>query len=108
MTVSKSPVQIFCELFGSMQQPPVPVLSRHCHWVVECQWLCQDSAAKNGPHHQLVVSYSACFVYALTFVALILSINNGSFENSQVSASKQWLTLAALTCNWQRKLVNFD
>ena len=28
-------------------------------------------------------------------------------ENSQVSASKKWLTLAALTCNWQLTLANF-
>ena len=27
-------------------------------------------------------------------------------QNSQVSASKKWLTLAELTCNWQLKLVN--
>ena len=27
--------------------------------------------------------------------------NDGTCENSQVSASKKWLTLAALTCNWQ-------
>ena len=28
----------------------------------------------------------------------------GSCENLQVSASKKYLTLAALTCNWQLKL----
>ena len=28
-------------------------------------------------------------------------------QNSQVSASKKWLALAELTCNWQLKLVNF-
>ena len=30
--------------------------------------------------------------------------SDGTCENSQVSASKTWLTLAALTCNWQLKL----
>ena len=33
--------------------------------------------------------------------------NDGTCENSQVSASKKWLTLAVLPCNWQLKLVNF-
>ena len=33
--------------------------------------------------------------------------SDGTCENSQVSASKNWLTLAALTCNWQLKLANF-
>ena len=33
--------------------------------------------------------------------------NDGTCENSQVSASKKWLILAALTCNWQVKLANF-
>ena len=28
-------------------------------------------------------------------------------ENSEVSTSKKWLTLAALTCNWQLKPANF-
>ena len=28
----------------------------------------------------------------------------GTYENSRVSASKKWLTLAALTCKWQLKL----
>ena len=28
-------------------------------------------------------------------------------KNSEVSASTKWLILAALTCNWQLKLVNF-
>ena len=30
--------------------------------------------------------------------------SDGTCENSQVSASKNGLTLAALTCNWQLKL----
>ena len=30
-----------------------------------------------------------------------------SDETCEVSASKKWLTLAALTCNWQLKLANF-
>ena len=33
--------------------------------------------------------------------------SDGTCGNSQVSASKKWLTLAALTCNWQLKLANF-
>ena len=33
--------------------------------------------------------------------------SDGTCENSQVSALKKWLTLAALTCNWQLKLANF-
>ena len=32
---------------------------------------------------------------------------DGTCENSQVSASKRWLTLAALSCNCQLKLANF-
>ena len=32
--------------------------------------------------------------------------SDGSCKNSQVSASEKWLTLAALTYNWQLKLAN--